>query len=442
MAVAARGLTTVILLATPPVFLSFGSPALLGSWLVLVAVPSTFNLLDLGIPAMAGSYMAMAYARGDLREYAATFWTSISYSLIIFPFLLVALIVFRGDVVKLAGGNYDATFLSLLVCAMVLQAQLVSNLFNAIRARGQITVWQTMDMLTKAAEFGGVIVALAATRSLIVCMGTALVVRLVCLLISAALLVRDDQGRALLSAGPGWATMRSLALPSTLYTLSALSGLGYLQLPIIMLGTMLGTAASAAYNSLRTMARTAPQTLLPLLDPLRPQFSAAFGRGESVRLSTILARSLQAVLWTSVSIGALVLVAGPFVFRVWTLGKIQYDFVLAGALVASAILYGVSQVLLVFLASIARHHFYSIVSAAAVGVALAGFLATDGGMRGMAFWLLGADVVMAVAALLLARREAPDSTKGLMGKALLPPIWVIEEAVTTLDAVRRRLRLN
>jgi O-antigen/teichoic acid export membrane protein len=433
-----RAISIAVLLATPPIFLAIGSSKLLGGWLVLVAVPTAFNLLDLGIPHIAGSYMAINYAKGDYKEYASIFWTSLSYTVVIAPILFVLLFFARNSISVISMEQRYAGLVATLVGLMVLVAQANSTTLNAIRASGRVTLALTMETGSRVVELACVAIALFFTHNIVGCMATAIVSRTLFLAASVSWLMLSHTSVSVRASGPSWPTFKRLVLPSSMYAMTGVANLCYFQIPIVILSATVGLAASAAYNSYRTMSRMSQQMILPLMDPMRPQLSAAYGVGDIERMRIILAHSLQIIIWSGVASGLGLGLFGGAIFRVWTLGKIPYDQVAVLILLASAFLYGVGQVCLIFLASIAKHQIYSLISAGATAAGLLGYqVFGGGGVRQMAAWLVMADLVMATAGVLLVQRLAPEvATSGLLARACRPPLWILSE----LTLVWRKFR--
>jgi O-antigen/teichoic acid export membrane protein len=432
-----RAISIAVLLATPPIFLAIGSSKLLGGWLVLVAVPTAFNLLDLGIPHIAGSYMAINYAKGDYKEYSSIFWTSLSYTLAIAPILFAILFLFRNSISALSLEQHYATVVVILVGLMVLMSQANSTTLNAIRASGRVTLGLMQDTGMRVFELACVTIALLLTHNIIGCMAAAMAARVLFLVANVSWLMLSKTSVSVRASGPSWATFKRLVLPSSMYAMTGLANLAYFQIPIVVLSATVGLTASAAYNSYRTMTRMGQQMILPLMDPMRPQLSAAYGTGDVERMRVILGHSLQIIVWSGVAAGVGLALVGGAIFRVWTLGKIPYDQVAVLILLVSALLYGVGQICLIFLASIAKHQIYSMISAAATAAGLFGYHVFGGGVREMAAWLLMADLVMATSGLLLVKRLAPGAaTQGLLRRAISPPLWILSEVALAWNKLR------
>jgi O-antigen/teichoic acid export membrane protein len=433
----ARGVTVVVLLLTPPLFLHFGDSVLLGSWLVLIAIPSSLSLFDIGIPHIAGSYMAINYSAKNYHKYWEIFWTSISYSLFSIPILSATIYLLRGQLVKITIHQFDPLLLAAAIAVLVAFSQLMATVMGALRARGQVSVAQLIDAVSRVVELGAVTGALVLHGDLISCILAVIAVRAVNIGVSYAYLFMGDRSGAVRKPCASLSAFRELLVPSATYAMSGAGQLLYFQAPVILLASHAGAAASAAYNSMRTMSRFAPQILLPLLDTMRPQISFAFGVAAHERLCLIYSRALQVVLWSCVIGGVFLAIFGEPIFVRWTLHKIPYDRTLFYLMLLSCVFYGIGQVSLLYLASVARHKTLSIVSFAAIGLSIMAATALGPSPHTIAAALLAADIVIACAGCaLVLKNGAPGMGEAMLG-VLKPPYWLLAEAI---DMAKAKLR--
>ncbi len=442
ISLACRSVTIAVLILTPPIFLHFGTRELLGSWLILVAIPVSLNLFDLGVPHIAGSYMAISYAKGDHRHYASLFWTALSYALCSLPIIVSIIYILRDLLVRITVQSFDPVVLSITIGLMVVQAQLQAITLNAVRARGQVSVSQMIDAGGRLFELGVVTIALARGSNLLGCIVAAMLVRLAALGFAAAVLAVGDRPGHLRQSGPSRQTFGKLLVPSTTYALNGAGQLAYIQAPILLLGSAVGAGASAAYSSMRTLSRMGAQIFMPLLDPLRPQLSAAYAVADQSKLRLLFGRALQSVVWSSIGLALILIVFGRFVFTHWTLGKIPFDPPLFWMLLASSIFYSISQVQMLFLASLARHQVLSSLSFGLIALAIAAAWLIGSNARIISGSLLVADAAIALIGGVIVRRVAPEATEGAILAALKPPLWLARELGAAVQLGLARLAVR
>lgn len=432
-----RGVNILLLLLTPPIFLSFRGAAVLGSWLVLVAVPETFNLFDLGVPQISGSVMAMEYARGRHKEYATAFWTAIFYTMSIAPVVIATVFLARGllnSLTAIRGSNE----LAFIISVLVINAQWTGAVLGAIRARGEVTISMSIDTCARVFELACVTIALFTGAGLEGCILAAVISRLQSLAIASSWLFLSKKGALLRLGGPKWSAFKQLFVPASTYALSGASQLGYIQMPLVLLSATIGPAVAAGYASLRTVSRMAPQLILPLLDPLRPQVSAAYATGRAEQLRLIVTRCYQVIIWSMALVVAFLAIFGGWLFSTWTLKKIAFDPILFYILLASAVLYGIYQISLMILSSAARHSSFSMLSSIVVASALVVSFLLHGQPRTVATSLLISDFVMAAYGVAMVRRASPEATSRMIAEILLPPTWLFEEFHNLLPMRQRR----
>lgn len=434
-----RVISIALVYLTPPIFLAHGGPTLLGQWLALITLPVAFNLLDLGMPHIAGSFMAIHYARSNFRLYAEMFWSAILFTVCLSPFLFLIAWLLSPHLGAILPDYKNLQFLALLIATVIVQSQLLASIFGGIRGRGEIGAAMLGDVAGKALELSFVTIALRTSPDLASCLVGFIFARVCTIVGAAAWLFGRPNGFTALRFRPRLETFTSLLWPSFIYMLSTAAQLIYIQLPILALATIAGPASAAAYSTMRTLARTSSQFILPFLDPLRPQFSSAYGRGDIERVMSIFARSFQAVIWLGLLASVPLLVIGPFFFKAWTLQKLQFDPQTFGILVLSAFFFGCAQVCLVLLASIAHHKIYSAISFFSVLAAICLYLWIGGDQFHLALCLLGYDVIAATAGLLLVSNFGRMKLSLMLRNGIKPPRWVFAEISEWTSAGAARL---
>ncbi|MFM0737521.1 lipopolysaccharide biosynthesis protein [Paraburkholderia xenovorans] len=390
--------TVAIQLLSLPIFLQFWSLSRYGEWLMLSAIPAYLSAMDVGILSVGMNRMAILAAGGDVASAERIFQSMLAFALaaiaVVGAIVLPGLWLFSfGD----SGVSVEhRVALSLLIGASL--ACVLSGLFESVfRACDDYPMGIIALNLGRVAEWLGSIVGLVVGRSLAdVGIGYFLGRLIANLLTWLYIRHRYPQYRWSIS-GASKAELTSMVVPGLSYiSLPAANALS-LQGMVLLVGSMFGTPTLAIFSAYRTLARICFQAVNMLTRVLWPEFSRRYGEGAFATMRGLYRYGTMATIVASIG-GALVLyVAGPFVIKLWTHGRIAYIPHLFNILLLVTAFSGLWQVGLILLTAVNKLGAVSIIYVVASALSLGcAFLAGRSyGLEGAALAMILTEVAMA-----------------------------------------------
>ena len=228
-------------------------------------------------------------------------------------------------------------------------------------------------------------------------------------------------------AGASWATLRRLTGPSLGFMGFTAGNALIIQGPILVVGAVLGPAAVAVFATLRLPARAVAMLGNVIFATLRPEMTMAYGEGDAARLRRLHARAVQLSLWLGIAGFTALMLLGPKLVEVWTVGRIAveqplFGWLLAGS-VATLLWTGAGAALY------ATNHHEKIallyVAVAGAGLAAASVAAGYAGASGVAAALAVSELVVLALALKWATAFVGQGFGALAGAALRPPTDIL-----------------
>lgn len=374
-----------------------------GQWIALTALTSYMGLSNFGLVTTSANEMVIASGAGDSVRARQTFQVSINLTIVVVLPLILLLV---------AG-------LSLIPVSRGLHlSQINTSAARAIIACSGITLWfQTLRGLMVAALYAtgsyGFAYYVQGAMKLCELTGLALVVSLytgsqvsaaivVALVAFVELFVIAVYARR---AAP-WARIdlrafdrawiRSQAKPAIGFMVSNLATAGLMiQGPRVVLGALLGGSAVALYSIYATAMKFVDQLLLTLVMPLEIEIAHASGRGDLKQIHRLIVFGTHIAWALFLCVTAGLLLFGPIVFRIWTTGRIEFNYGLMAlfmclsaanlqgrvslhALISTNRLYGVSFLILIY---------------ATISIGLGALLTRLMGIDGMVLGGIGGEVI-------------------------------------------------
>jgi O-antigen/teichoic acid export membrane protein len=330
----------IVQIVTVPLFLHFWGKELYGEWLLLSTIPSYFTLADLGFASAAGTEMTMHVARGDkagaLRVFQSA-WVLVTGLSLGITAVALLLIVFLPISHWLHLQQLSASDSRLLLTVLVLEVffALQNGLIGiGYRCDGNYAVGSMIGSVKRLCESLTLALALAFHGSPFAVSVCYLAIEV----LGNAVVAWDVRRRSpWLAYGIRHAdrkTIRALALPAISFMAFPLGNALSLQAMVTVIGITLGPAAVVLFSTSRTLTRFVAQILGVITNTVWVELSAAFGTSNLALACALHRRACQAALWAAVPLCLLLLIVGPAVFGRWTQGRVAFDLVLFGLLLA------------------------------------------------------------------------------------------------------------
>ena len=194
------------------------------------------------------------------------------------------------------------------------------------------------------------------------------------------------------------AVARRLLLPSLGFTGFVAGNALAIQGPVIVIGALLGPAATPVYVTLRMLVRAVLTALTSVFAIVRPEIAMAHGASDGVMVRRLHRRAVQFALWLGGLAVTALLVLGAPVVEAWTGGKVVLAQPLFALLLAGMMAGALWQASATVLYATNRSHLVApvYVSAAATALLLGAFLAGLFGLDGVAAAACVGEIVVAI----------------------------------------------
>ncbi|NMB75328.1 MAG: hypothetical protein GYA21_09375 [Myxococcales bacterium] len=327
-----------------PLFLSAWTPDLYGEWLILYTLISYFTLGGLGFGQAAGNQMTMALAAGDEARADRVYQTTWVIVLILSALLmaLAALVAWLlplnrwMNIALIPESSTDA--IVFLFAGYVVLGFLTSPAMSAYRAVGMLhrgLFWTNGGQLL---EFGAMALALAlgaGTLGVAAAITASRLLLLAGLQLDQLLVVKRFRPCLRQASRQEFAALLSPALSFAAYPV----GNTVINQGIVMaIGGIVGPVAVVLWSSLRTLTNLVTRLFDLVNQAFYPEVSMAFGAGNRELVRRLHRVSCQTSFWLGVLSAAGLLLLGPWLFRVWTHGKVELDMGLFLGFVALVVL--------------------------------------------------------------------------------------------------------
>jgi len=405
------------LLLTPLYFRHWGA-GLYGEWLILSAIPAYLALADLGVSSAAGNEMAMRAGAGNLNGAQQTFRGArgvarMAAALAVLLGVVLALCCWGLDWPALSHiSRHDAALILLMLSLQVALGFSGSVVQAGFRCAGFNALGTTWANLARLAEALACALALGWGQSALTLCAATLVVRALMLVWQWALLRRRCTWlfQPAVPADPHM--LRRLLWPSLAFMAFPVAYALALQGPVLLIGSLYGSAAVAVFSAMRTLARLPVQLTNVLNNAVSPEVSRAHGEGDQGKV-----RRLHRTAWAlTASLGLLTCGAlgllGPWISQAW-LGHGHHNQSTLLWLLAVSWVSAVWNVSSIVLTATNTHVRLSVIflGANTVGLGLAAMAGSWGGMSGLLASLLLVEVTMLAWVLPAAWRASEDGLK-------------------------------
>jgi len=366
----AQGVSIGTQLVSLPLFLHHWDMATYGYWLALTALPFYLSLADAGISTASSNQMIGLIAQGQKARAAEVFQSAVAFLLSI---SLLVLLTVGAALLLLPVSTLQAPHWKTVI--MLLSFSVVLGLFCSLaeviyKATGGYAAGTYLVTTGRLAEWLGGITGLVLTQSFIGVAASALLARLgytlLCIWLSQQRtdFLRWGVQRASL------ADIRQAAKPGMLFLSLTLTNALSLQGFTLLVAATLGPAATAVFNTYRTLARTVVQLTSALSNPLWPELTALKGHQNDSAFWKLYRRANRLGLLMAAAGALLVYLISPWLLDIWTHGQIPFAATGMALFLLYAAVCSATQVPRVVLMSINRHAGLAWQSLAAAVVAL------------------------------------------------------------------------
>ncbi len=397
-------------LASLPLFLHYWDMATYGYWLALTALPFYLSMADAGISHAACNRMIALIAQGQKARAAQVFQSAVAFLLGV---SLLALLIVGGVLLLLPPTTLSAPAWKAVI--MLLSIGVVLGLFCSLaeviyKATGGYAAGTYLVTTGRLVDWAGALAGLVLTQSFIGVATGMLLARVGYTVPSLWLSQRRTDFLRWGVRQASWSDIRQTAAPGMLFFSLSLTNALSLQGFTLLVAATLGPAATAVFNTYRTIARVVVQVTNAMSNPLWPELTALKGQQDDRAFWRLYGRAKGLGLLIAAAGALLVFGASPWLLDVWTHGQIPFTASSMALFLLYAAVCSATQVPRVVLMSVNRHAGLAAQSllAAVVSLVLAWLVWRSAGMTGVvAAMVLGEGLVWLTATRAVRRLHTP-----------------------------------
>lgn len=377
-------------LVSLPLFLHYWDMTTYGYWLALTALPFYLSLADAGISTASCNQMIGLITQGQKARAAEVFQSAVAF---LSSVSLLILLAVGATLLLLPSTALEApqwkTVLMLLSISVVLG--LFCSLAEVIyKATGGYAAGTYLVTTGRLVDWAGGLTGLVLTQSFIGVATSALLARLGYTLLSIWLSQRRTDFLRWGVRQASLADIKQAAKPGLLFLSLSLTNALSLQGFTLLVAATLGPAATAVFNTYRTVARIVVQITNALSNPLWPELTALKGQKDDSAFWKLYRRANRLGLLIAAAGALLVYLVSPYLLDVWTHGQIPFTATSMALFLLYAAVCSATQVPRVVLMSINHHAglaWQSLV-AAVVSLVVAWLVWGSAGMTGVVVAML------------------------------------------------------
>lgn len=408
----AQAVTIGTQLVSLPLFLHYWDMATYGYWLALTALPFYLSLADAGISTASCNQMIGLIAQGQKARAAEVFQSAVAFlasvALIILLIVGITLLLLPASVI--AAPHWKVVLMLLSISVML---SLFSSLAEVIyKATGGYAAGTYLVTTGRLVDWAGGLTGLMLTQSFIGVATSALLSRLCYTLLSIWL---SQRRTTFLRWGVRQATLADIkqaAAPGMLFLSLSLTNALSLQGFTLLVAATLGPAATAVFNTYRTVARIVVQITNALSNPLWPELTTLKGQDNDGAFWRLYRRANRLGLLIAAAGALSVYLISPYLLKIWTHGQIPFTATSMALFLLYAAVCSATQVPRVVLMSINRHAglAWQSLLAAIVSLLVAWLLWNIAGMTGVVgAMVLGEAIVWLTTTLNVRRLHTPKT---------------------------------
>lgn len=440
-------ITAVGQLAVIPAAMWFWGPARWGEWTALAGIVSVFAMADLGMQNFVGNRLCAAYTSGRTHEFSATLHSAliVSTPIAALVFAWFSAAVLFAPVAKLLGvktiGGVELSALLMLLALRPLVGAPMGIVASVYRATGQLARGAMIGNTRHAASLA-VLVAMVAMKASFLSVAASLV--LIDCAVTVWIVLDLRRVCSWLALWPRFGSIKDglrMIVPGCFFLLIPVANSIGNDLILVIVQRLRGGNAVSHFVTHRTAVHCARTLGSALAFAAWPQLTMLHASNDQRRLAIVHRSLAKASFWIVGFVAALVGAFFPYVYPVWTSGRLRPDYLTLGLLLARVAVWGFSNASVVTLLALNRQR--EVAAATLWTAVMAGVLALvlvpRAGIAGAALGLLIAELCgTAWVAPVLACRETGENVASFLayvsagpiisfavGSALVAAAWVL-----------------
>ncbi|MFI3282594.1 MAG: hypothetical protein SNG10_03595 [Rikenellaceae bacterium] len=313
-----------------PVYLKFWGTDLYSDWIVISAISSLFSVSDIGLNSVTNNEFVMCYATNKAR--CRTLLTN-NYVII----LSIASIVIFGALVYIScfdiTQNLGLHELSRSAGGYIFIA-LIVHIFLGMVASVRESIYRANSITHRGVYISNIA---RLSESLIILMSLLLHLPMTTM-VSIYLLPRITMAiYKIMDTNKIFSyhfntsqfdlhLAKRIFIPSISFISFPLGNAIVYQGFTLVVNRFLGANSVVLFNTTRTLCSFMRQILLTMQYSVWPEYSKAYGAKDINRMRRLHRKAFSIAIWGSVLMSVAILLVGPFIYKIWTVGRVEFSY--------------------------------------------------------------------------------------------------------------------
>lgn len=314
-----------------PAYLIFMDINTYGDWLVLTALASFFSISDLGLSDASNNLFCIKYSAGDKKQCEVILTNNMMFVVGIALIVLLVFIVAGHlvDVSALLGLSAISSQEAIgIVMVMLVQifAIMTGSVFDAIfKATHRAHIATYLNYSARLLSAFMIFVGLVTDISLVAIAALGAVPYVACLIYKSITARRwffcsfaiDDFSLSFI---------KSLLNPTAGFAMLLIGNAILVQCYTLVINAAFGALVLVQFTTMRTMMNFVRQVGIAITTGIKPEFSITYGRGDYAGMRRLYRKSLIYCAIGGTLAAAILLLAGPYIYEIWTRGDVPFSY--------------------------------------------------------------------------------------------------------------------
>lgn len=314
-----------------PFYIIYWGNELYSDWIVLSSLTAIFSMTDVGLNNVIQNQFSIKYAEGEAKTCNALLSCNVVIVTITFLLVLLLTVVYllcvnltdSMNLHILGRSEAGVVFTMLLVKVFVsMYSGIQNSIYRATHhADRAIFLDQIAFLCVVLMTFAFVV-----TRASVVWLSLAICVPYILLIIVKFYDSKRYFNHHISLFHFDWKLVKQMILPSLSFMSFPLGNTIVLQGFTLVVNKFFGANEVVLYNTSRTMCNFIKTFLGTIQGSVWPEYSIAYGKSDYKRMRSLHKKSLHISIAFSILVGVGLLVFGPFIYKIWTHGEIQFVY--------------------------------------------------------------------------------------------------------------------
>lgn len=322
-----------------PFYILFWGNDLYSDWIVISAITAIFAISDVGLNNVIQNRFAMKLAEGDTRECNSLMTVNFILISLIFVVAVVLALSFLSicDITEIMNFHVltrmDASIVFLLLVCRVF-VDMYRNVENAIyravhNASRAILLDQTTTLFIAILTLLCIIIGIPVTWMCLL-----IIIPSVVMLVYKYWDVKKYYNYTFSVKQFDGHLLKKIFIPAISFMAFPTGNAIVLQGYTLVVNAFFGPFAVVLYNTTRTLCNFIKTLLGTLQSSVWPEYSIAYGHGNYPMMRQLHRKIMKVTVLASFTIGGSLLILGPFIYDIWTHGKVEFSLSLMAVYVA------------------------------------------------------------------------------------------------------------